>query len=299
MGIVGDFLGFGLGIMNYSNQAAQQYRNAQDIAWQKRFAQSQFDWQKDWAEKQFNYQQELNNLTMQREDNAIQRRAADLSAAGLNPNLAVGQAASSQGYGTAGSTGVVGSNLAARQTAKMDVGALMDLSMRRAQVNQIQEQASLLKSQQKYYDALSGKVNAETSNVEENTELVKNRNEQLLFDLGLSKLVRVRTNDTGSYSQAATSVIGSTVDVAKLIAGEVVNAVAPKDEDPSVVQKVVDSVSSYVKSGLENDKIKIEQLGDSIKSGVKKGWSWLKKVGEGAANFFDDFFLTHIDKPMD
>lgn len=53
------------------------------------------------ANKQFKYQKELNERQMQREDNAVQRRAADLEAAGLSKTLAAGSAASTT-PGTAG-----------------------------------------------------------------------------------------------------------------------------------------------------------------------------------------------------
>lgn len=48
----------------------------------------------------FNYQKELNNLAMQREDNAVQRRMQDLASAGLSPYLAAGSAASSSSLST-------------------------------------------------------------------------------------------------------------------------------------------------------------------------------------------------------
>lgn len=49
------------------------------------------------SHKQFKYQKELNSQIMAREDNAVQRRAADLEAAGLSKTLAAGGAAQSGG----------------------------------------------------------------------------------------------------------------------------------------------------------------------------------------------------------
>lgn len=83
-------------VMDYQNMEWQQDAYAQNFELQKQG----FDLEKDYASKNFNMQEDLvdwskeaQQTTWNREDNAIQRRAADLQAAGLSKTLAAGGAA--------------------------------------------------------------------------------------------------------------------------------------------------------------------------------------------------------------
>lgn len=126
MGWLGDILGGGLSILGFGVGAAENQANLnaqrENLAWMR---QAQI---KTWA----------------REDNAVQRRIADLRAAGLSPTLAAGSAAStSSPINTSGS--VPHSDLG---SAFDKAGQMMALMKMKADINQTEEQTRLTKMQQ-------------------------------------------------------------------------------------------------------------------------------------------------------
>lgn len=88
---------------NLYNVNAQKQANAQNLAF---------------AKEQFAYQQQLNNLAMQREDTAVQRRVADLENAGFNKRLAMDQSAGAQSLSA-------GNYNAGQQAAMMDPSSVL------------------------------------------------------------------------------------------------------------------------------------------------------------------------------
>ena len=101
-----DFMGAGQAIGGLVQTIGNGIINAKNLKHQKEV----FNWQKEqqaWANQfakdQFEYQKQQNDLTRQREDNAIQRRQADLKQAGLNP-LSAGDSGGASAQTMAGST---------------------------------------------------------------------------------------------------------------------------------------------------------------------------------------------------
>lgn len=110
-----------------------------------------YELQKDWQ----NYQKQLQREIFQREDNAIQRRASDIAAAGGNPAMAW-----ETGNGAPAGSVV---DTSAPQQAPNDYSQLMNssLAMFADGLKQFQE-ARLMDAQIKNLNAVTGKTDAET-----------------------------------------------------------------------------------------------------------------------------------------
>lgn len=87
------------------------------------------------SERDRNYQQNLQQKIFEREDNAVQRRMEDLKAAGINPNLAAGSAASA------------GSVVGRSETPRQDLGSAMDAISAMNQIKQQRQATQNLKTE--------------------------------------------------------------------------------------------------------------------------------------------------------
>lgn len=109
-----------------------------------------------------NYQRDLQQKIFDREDNAVQRRMADLQAAGLNPNLAAGS--------SAGAGSVVGRSNA--QNVNYDSGSMLDMV---SAIQQIGIQKQQQKNLQAEYDYIRSKSHGEALNNTLNTAYMLNQ----------------------------------------------------------------------------------------------------------------------------
>lgn len=135
-----------------------------------------------WSNKRdFDYQKSLQNEIFAREDNAVQRRMADLQAAGLNPNLAAGSAAGAGAVvGRSNTPGISGNPVG---TALDMANAVMQLRKQRAENEILNNQKQI-----SYW-------NKETAHIEN----VLNQ-AQLLWQLGIKDNLQIGLTKDGQWN---------------------------------------------------------------------------------------------------
>jgi len=114
----------------------------------------------DMNQRDFDYQKSLQEQIFQREDTAVQRRMADLQAAGLNPNLAAGSAAGA------------GSVVSRSSTNDLNPGSVLDslmalnqIKMQKQEVENKKLESDILKTQKSIYNQQDVKSRLEMLNL--------------------------------------------------------------------------------------------------------------------------------------
>jgi len=201
VGIAGTVVGAVQGIAS-SRRSRRESDRSYDLA-REQFRKSKYQ-----DERNFQYQKLSNQLTRDREDNSMQRKVADMKAAGLHPTLAVGGGAGAQAMGPGGQAPAGSAPMPSREMG------IMEQAKFGMMIKQMQ-------AENRYINAQVGNVKAQTANVNAQTDDIKGRGVEGA-ESHYYEMRRLRHNITilersGLHENAKSGIAASLMQVVELL----------------------------------------------------------------------------------
>ena len=293
------------GEKNAEKLAQDDFKLQQDMFnYQQGVDQRNFEMQQDQFSKNFGLQQDkynydklLQQTIFNREDNSVQRRVADLKAAGLSPVLAAGQGA--------GAGGIVSTTAPQGQVAQKQVNAKTpshEMEIMRQEAANARRRASA----DMVMNSLMGmsqieKTRAETRRIEEDTDNAKVRLDMDLFSAGLSdsatsRIANAYNNDTrAALELRKTKLENHYLDIQLEIGSE-----KSRQEKLNTLQKKYSIPVEIGKMLLDNE-ITAHDYRKSLNLGIryKDSTNAMSQVGQGLGQMFNKQLKSNTAKDND
>lgn len=195
-----------VGGLNYSNQEKALEEQKKQNAWANAFAERTYKEQFDFAKQQYE-EQKL------REDNATQRKVADLEKAGFNKLMAAGQGANAgAGVGTVSGGGGGNGNFTAPQLQlgiQESIDSIYNALKMNADISMSDMQKKLIEQ-----EIISKQISSDLDIA--NTKNIDAKTKEQLYNYNKSRNMNLRTTDT----------VDNRYNTAKAVASEVTKAAA-------------------------------------------------------------------------
>lgn len=218
------FTNAALGTANLGLSAYNMYQQQQN-----------FNTNYDWQRSVFGYNVGLQNTMLSREDNAVQRRVADLKAAGLSPVLAAGQAANSGP--------VIHQSAPERQRAQIPdmLGAVMSLMKMKEDISNTVAQRDLIKAQE---------INAKSNTFKNLYDLDKTR-----ADIANKNIdTAIKSHDYNIFKKTGTTSQGGTITKELRNAQGLIDSIINNGSTKGIVNELLNKAIESQKNSIQNRK---------------------------------------------
>ena len=215
-------------------------------------------------QKEFEYQQKLNEMTMQREDTAIQRQVEDYEAAGLNKLLAAGGSGSSaSSLSTYSSAGADANQVAPQinlQGGMELVGGITDyiqnLRQSNAEIQKTQEETNYIKGQINQQDTQNNILEFEEMLKAFEAETIPEKRKNMLEEFLKNEIERKQLehdyNKYKGWDLPSNSPIPQEIGAMKILLSEINETMKGKNKSGQDLNQILDTIFKFMKESSYN-----------------------------------------------